>query len=295
MTPETPVTPACRPPLYKCMDETQVTSSARQLAIDLKAINDPLPTPRHRVVVPFPRAFVYREDAQLTPLMQLISGEDGKPGRGGAVRFRLYLCITFMAVSSPFTVGRTRRINQPYTREWMDRAGITGAEPRRTLWRNLEWLAAHKYIEIERRGPYQPLITLLNSDGSGAPYVRATRPGHHFNLPALAFTRGWLVHLSPVAMAVRMMLENQEYLLGQPAEIVVPGYDRDRYKMSEDAWRLGVRELQRNSLIKVTRVPEEGVAPTQGEAPRVHNSYSLIPDRWSDLPEPPTTDPATAP
>jgi hypothetical protein len=255
------------PPLHYrgWMVSELVQASARQLELDLKEINRGARTEaKHRRRASFARGFVL-DDSGCPPLQRLLTGDKDtsgargdarrgdRSGRGPGVRFRIYLCVTLMAVADPFDVDREEWPTYRWNPRWYRRLGLpTGGNSYRVLRYNLEWLAAHKFIEVKKRGGYGPAIKLLHIDGTGRPYEKPSSP--YCQLPATAFTNGWLAHLSPTAMSVALMIDNQRrrHDLDKPLgerTAAIYGYDMNRYALSADAWRRGAQELAKEGLL----------------------------------------------
>ena len=197
------------------------------------------------------------------------------------MRFRLYLCITLMAVKSPFDVDREEWPTYRWNPRWYSRVGLpAGGNSYRVLRYNLEWLAAHKFIEVTRRGGYGPAIRLLHIDGTGRPYELPSTP--YCQLPATAFTNGWLAHLSSTAMSVALMIDNHRrghdlHIALEERTAAIYGYDMDRYALSPDSWRKGVQELKKDGLLtyELKQTPEDS---------QTRNRYMPIESRWSQTP-----------
>jgi hypothetical protein len=281
------------------MDGELVEASARQLTLDLKEINrGARVAAKHRKRVSFARAFVL-DDAGHPPLQRLLTGDKDvvggrgdarrgdRAGRGPDVRFRIYLCITLMAVAAPFDVDREELPTYRWNPRWYQRLGLPlGGNSHRVLGYNLEWLAAHKFIEVKERGGYGPAIKLLHIDGTGRPYEKPTAP--YCQLPATAFTNGWLAHLSSTAMSVALMIDNQRrrHDLDKPWEkrpAAIYGYDMDRYALSPDAWRRGAQELAREGLLTYE-------LKQTAEDKQTRNRYLPIEARWAQTPGSATTE-----
>jgi hypothetical protein len=275
------------------MVDDLVRASARQLELDLQEINRGARVEaKRRRRVAFARDFVIAETGY-PPLQRLLTGDPNvagqrgdqrrgdRAGRGSDVRFRIYMCITLMAVKSPFDVDREEWPTYRWNPRWYRRVGLSaGGNSYRVLRYNLEWLAAHKFIEVTRRVGYGPAIKLLHIDGSGSPYEPPLTP--YCQLPATAFTNGWLAHLSATAMSVALMIDNQRrgHDLHIPTEertAAIYGYDMERYALSPDAWRRGAQELRREGLLayELRQTAEDSL---------VRNRYMPIESRWSQKP-----------
>jgi hypothetical protein len=192
------------------------------------------------------------------PLARLIQG-----GRGGGTRLPFYLLLTMIATRSPFDIR-----NPPTAitlARTLDLPSSTG--PRR-ITSNMKWLADNHFIQLIKRPGLTPSIQLLDPHGSGRP-MSDTRGARYVSFPIGFWSYGWLLHLSPVAIAVLFALRE---LLGGSK---VPRYMlRDRrasYELSHDTWTRGRHELERAGLLTVKRVP-------QGDEyvyTRLRNSYWL--------------------
>jgi hypothetical protein len=192
------------------------------------------------------------------PLAQLIQG-----GRGGGTRLPLYLLFTMIATRSPFDIR-----NPPTAitlARTLDLPADTG--PRR-ITSNMKWLANNRFIELNRRPGLTPSIQLLDPHGSGRP-MSDTRSGRYISFPIGFWRHGWLLHLSPVAIAVLFAL--REFLGGSKVSRYMLQDRRASYKLSHDTWTRGRHELERAGLLSVRRVP-------QGDEyvyTRLRNSYWL--------------------
>jgi hypothetical protein len=193
------------------------------------------------------------------PLARLIQG-----GRGGGTRLPLYLLITMIATRSPFDI-RNPPTAMTLART-LDLPPDTG--PRR-ITSNMKWLADKRFIDLTRRPGLTPSIQLLDPDGSGKPMSDPRIPRPYVSFPIEFWSNGWLLYLSPVAVAVMFAL--REFLGGSP----VPRYMlRDRrasYELSHDTWTRGRQELERAGLLTVKRTPQGG----EYDYTRLRNSYWL--------------------
>jgi hypothetical protein len=194
------------------------------------------------------------------PLARLIQG-----GRGGGTRLRLYLLLTMIATSEPFDI-RNPPTAMTLART-LDLPPDTG--PRR-ITSNMKWLAANRFIELTKRPGLTPSIQLLDPRSIGKPMSDPRRGGRYVTFPIGFWSHGWLLHLSPVAIAVMFAL--REHLGGKPNVARYMLRDRrDSYELSHDTWTRGTRELEDAGLLTVKRVP-------QGDEyfyTRLRNAYQL--------------------
>jgi hypothetical protein len=220
----------------------------------------------HRVrFVPYPRAFVRSlvvlPDAipPTPPLARLIQG-----GQGGEVRLKLYLLFTLMATRQPFDI-RNPPTPSTFART-LDLAPTTGA---RRITSNMNWLADHHFIALTKRPGLTSSIQLLDPQGNGAPMGDPRSPMPYVSIPLGFWSRGWLLHLSPVAVAVLFSLS--EHLGGYKMPRYMLPDRRESYRLSHDTWTRGSRELEDNGLLTVSTI-------TQGEEyvyTRRRNNYWL--------------------
>ena len=203
----------------------------------------------HRVhYVPYSRTFV-RSLPPLPdyipptpPLARLIQG-----GRGGEVRLRLYLLLTLIATRHPYDI---RNPQTPATlARTLDLASATG--PRR-ITSNMKWMADHKFIALTKRPGKIPAIQLLNPHGTGDLLSNPRIPRPYVSIPLGFWSKGWLLQLSPVAIAVLFSL--RERLGGYKRPQYLLPDRRESYGLSHTTWTLGSRELEDNGLLTVSTI-----------------------------------------
>jgi len=176
------------------------------------------------------------------PLAQLIQG-----GRGGEVRLKLYLVLTMMATDHPYDI---RNPPTPATlARTLDLKPTTG--PRR-ITSNMKWLADHKFIALTKRPGRTPAIQLLNPLGTGDPMSDPRHPRPYMTIPLGFWSKGWLLELSPVAIAVLFALRERLGGYTQP-QYLLPDR-RESYGLSHDTWTRGSRELEDNGLLTVSTI-----------------------------------------
>jgi hypothetical protein len=207
------------------------------------------------------------------PLARLIQG-----GRGGEARLKLYLLLTMMATRYPYDI---RNSPNPQTLALtLDLPPITG--PRR-ISSNMKWLSDHRFIRLTKRPGLTPAIQLLDPYGSGYPLAnpRHSRPFVPWmTIPIGFWSRGWLLQLSPVAIAVLFSL--REHLGGYETPRYMLRDRRESYYLSHDTWTRGSLELEDNGLLTVTRRLH---GQDQYADMRLRNNYWLNIDRL-DAPVP---------
>lgn len=220
--------------------------------------------------VPFPPAFVIAAAGQDTPppLARVIQG-----GQGGAVRLALYLCITMMATSKPYDLKAP-----PIPKSWARMLALDPGTGARRVSRNLKWLADNRFIKLEPRWGGAPAITLLSPAGGGGEYVRPIEQGRYIGVPIEFWTQGWLLDLSPTAVALLLVLLNE--LGGKDKPRYVTAEKRHRYGLSSDTWTKATKELVQHQLLKVGQ-------ETKGsfyEYERRRNTYWVKVERLKEQP-----------
>ncbi|MFI0269811.1 hypothetical protein [Streptomyces luteogriseus] len=224
-----------------------------------------------RSVVPFPPEFVTAEavQARAAPLARMIQG-----GRGGSVRLRLYMCITMMATRQPFDLKAP-----PKPKSWAKLLALDPTKGDRNVVRGLNWLADNKLIKLTPRWGGPPAITLRSADGKGREYVRPIEQGRYIRVPVEFWTEGWVLELSPTAIALLLVLMDA---LGGHSEPQYVSTERRRlYGLSHDTWTKATKELQKHDLLTVRRDSQGSFYDYE----RMRNLFWLDVDRLKEPPE----------
>ncbi len=224
--------------------------------------------------VMFPLTFVTTHDLPAekqppsTPLARLIQG-----GRGGAVRLKLYLLLTMAATSHPYDI-RNPKTPHTYARTLGVRPDPAGV---RRISDNLRWLAEHRFIELTKRPGAPSAIQLLNPLGTGKKLQDPRPDGRYLTMPLNFWSNGWLIDLSPTAIAVLFAL--RERLGKSPTPLYLVRDRRESYTLSHDTWTRGTAELKDHGLLEVSRVPQG----SDYDYHRLRNTYWLDLDRMRGL------------
>ncbi|MCH0542076.1 hypothetical protein I3F58_21435 [Streptomyces sp. MUM 203J] len=227
--------------------------------------------------VPFPPDFVIAKEGQdrRPPLARMIQG-----GQGGSVRLSLYLCITMMATKEPFNLRKP-----PTPKAWARMLNLDPRKGDRRVQRNLKWLAENDFIKLEPRWGGPAEIRLLSAAGNGREYVRPIEQkenrGRYVGIPAEFWTQGWILELTPTAVALLLVL--REALGKQEEPQYIPTDRQRRYGLSPDTWTKANKELQRHGLLTVARE----IQGSTYDYDRWRNSYLLDLDRLKEPPEVP--------
>lgn len=215
--------------------------------------------------VPFAPAFVRSRDGR-PPLARLVF--DGG-GRGGAVRLKLYLCITLMATGSPHDIKQP-----PTARAWARRLALPQDTGPRRVNNALKWLETNQLISLEPRVGAPAMIKLLSASGDGSPYV--ARGPRWISIPLGLWREGWLLDLSATALALLLVL--MELQGGRDGAQSVPRERRFEYGLSADTWTRATKELVRRGLLTVGRTPQ---GDNEFVYNRMRNTYRVHVERLS--------------
>ena len=270
--PRTPWRP--HTPCFSCtkvgdLDDDTLRGALRGNAI--KLLEQTAERVRRRGNVPFPPSFVLAgESGGIPPLAKMIQG-----GRGGAVRLKLYLCITMMATGIPYDLRRS-----PAPTRWAELLALPQDGGPRRVSSNLRWLEKNSYISIHRQPPHTPTITLLAPDGTGKPYVLPRHGGRYLGVPVELWTEGWIIDLSATAVALLLCL--LELQGGHTKPRYVTKERRARYRLSSDTWTRATKELEDCGLLTVGRTPQGG----DFDYRRLRNTYWVDTDKIKHRPVP---------
>lgn len=220
--------------------------------------------------VPFPPAFVIADEGADRPpsLARMVQG-----GRGGAVRLKMYLCITMMATSEPFDLRKP-----PGPNGWTQMLALDPKHGPRQVARNLKWLADRHFIELGERWGLPATIKLLSAAGDSKEYTQPRVQGRYVGMPVEFWTRGWLLELSPTAVALLFVL--REALGGHSKPAYIATAKRDRYGLSHHTWTEARKELERQGLLTVKREPQGSF----WDYTRLRNAYQIDLTRLQDPP-----------
>jgi hypothetical protein len=160
---------------------------------------------------------------------------------------------------------------------WARLLGLPVNPGRRRINSNLKWLEEGGFITLQPRVAAPPVITLLSATGNGRKYTRPV--GRYVGVPIELWTQGWLIDLSPTALALLLVLK--ELLGGHKNPRYVNRQRRDAYGLSPDTWTRATKELIDHGLLKVGRTPQGD----DFDYRRLRNTYWIHEER---LQSPPT-------
>ena len=97
---------------------------------------------------------------------------------------------------------------------------------------------------------------------------------HHqyIKVPVELWTRGWIAELSGAAIAMLLILLTQAWPNTDREIWFSPSFADERFRLSEDTRRRGLRELQGASLVRMRR---RALESNTLMSPRLRNVYQL--------------------
>lgn len=224
-------------------------------------------------------------DEQAPPLARLLRGG----GRGGSARLKLYLSMLWLS----------RNEDAPlYTypaHQWALLMGLDDPERSGALriQEAIRWLDREGFVSQERQQGAPSHIRLLSDTGDGRPYRapgltmrKATKQEKAANLyvqlAAGFWTKGWVAHLSGATIAMYLVLLHEQMGEENKSVWIAPRMGQERFDLSDETRRKGLKELVDQSLAAVRKRPlHQGLF---NEAYRTRNVYDLTP-RGLDLHE----------
>ncbi len=197
-------------------------------------------------------------------------------GRGGAVRLKLYLCMTLIASRPPHDI---RSIPG---RAWAEALALP--EPQslgaRRIADAIKWLNDEKLIAVERRQGIAPTVTRLDPLRTGGKYSRPV--GQYISLPLGFWRQQWITVLSGAAVALLIVLLDLQGGRKSPAQAPSLATDqRRRYCLSDDTWTRATGELVSHELLIVRRVAHG----RDFDWRRMRNTYWIRKERLDELPD----------
>jgi hypothetical protein len=109
-------------------------------------------------------------------------------------------------------------------------------------------------------------------------YVRPIEQGRYIGVPVEFWTQGWVLELSPKAVALFLVL--LDVLGGKDKPRYVGAERRHRYGMSADTWTKATKELSNHGLLTVGRQPMGSYT----EYHRMRNTYWIEMERLKTRP-----------
>ena len=221
---------------------------------------------------PVSKVFIRSTDDSEPPLAHCLRG-----GRGGQVRLKLYLSMLWQAGGHP------HKVSFPAV-WWADLLGLPDPEDNgvRRIHDAIRWLAKTRLIKVESKAGMPSDVTLLEESGNGTEYVhpaKVRRP--YVKLPPELWTKGWLATLSAPALAILLILRDQERQKPSDDGIwIAPSIAKKFYSLSPDTWTRGTKELSKQGVIDVER---RRFRPSF-DVVRVRNFYRLHMDRINSVP-----------
>lgn len=217
-------------------------------------------------------------------LAEILRGNRG----GGGVRLKLELSILWIAV------GEGHEVRYPL-RLWAELLGLDNESGKgaRRIANAFAWLEGAGLIRSERRPGVETAYWPLEETGSRRDYTlpgvritstddeRERRQHRYIKLPAEVWTSGWIAELSGAAIAMLLILLTQAWPNPDREVWFSPSFADERFRLSEDTRRRGLRELEGAGLIRSRRRALESNTLLN---PRLRNVYQIQLERLSRKP-----------
>ena len=119
----------------------------------------------------------------------------------------------------------------------------------------VRWLEKNKLVKVEQIAGLPSRINLLDDSGDGSSY---STPGKgtgrpYRKLPPEFWTKGWLSVLSGTAIAILLILMDQQREVSSDEIWLSPSWRESHYSLSPDTWTRATKELSKHGLITVER------------------------------------------
>lgn len=190
------------------------------------------------------------------------------------MRLKLYLSITMMATGKPYDLRKP-----PSPNGWTRMLALDAEQGPRRVARNLKWLADNQFIHLEPQWGRPSAIKLLSATGNGGEYTQPRDDGRYVGVPVAFWTRGWIIQLSPTAVALLLVL--REALGGYSDPRYIGTAKRQRYGLSHHTWTEARKELEGQGLLIVKREPQGSFY----DYTRLRNAYQIDLKRLEDPPQ----------
>ncbi|WP_157545165.1 hypothetical protein [Nocardioides halotolerans] len=182
-------------------------------------------------------------------------------GRGGEVRLKLYLSLLWIAVAPPHNVSYPART-------WAALVGLADPPGRgaRRINDALRWLSENDFVEVQGEKGVPPIVTVRSESGDGSRYSlpgstikRLQLEGKPWNrhayekVPGQLWTNGWMAALDGPALACLLVLRSVPPAVDAVFDVGAwfsPALLRERYDMSDDTRKRGMRRLNELGIIK---------------------------------------------
>jgi len=250
---------------------------------------------------PVRTVFAADPTVEKTPLVRLLSGENGPGGgRGGQVRLKLLLSLYWVSVAAPYDTTFPARA-------WSALLGLDDPEVKgvRRIHQAIGDLEARRFISVEDRGGRPSRLTLLNESGDGTPFevasesynrARAAKAStatlakhQYFRIPSEVWTAGHIAQLTGPAVAMMLVILAEQR--GTDEEVwFSPGRAEERYGLAPTTITKGLRSLREQNLLKSRRtsVSDRG---TYIDFARYRNVHALTITQKPSKPAPPSPGP----
>lgn len=226
--------------------------------------------------------FIRRGDRLTVPPARNILGAGG--GRGGEVRFKLYLSLVWASPGG----GHTTEFAGA---EWAQLLGLPkySTTGKRRIYDALDWLVDNRFIEREKTRGTVSELTILHDDGTGTQYSNPTsealagtggRPIYRRLHPDW-WRNGWIAVLSGRSLLMWLILLDRTTQAQPTGPIwIAESVTEKEYGVSAHIRQLALRELAEFGLITTSRrFVREAFGSTSSRT-----FITLHPDRLRELP-----------
>ncbi|MFG1638593.1 hypothetical protein ACGFKX_27605 [Pseudonocardia alni] len=211
------------------------------------------------------------------PLARVLRG--GRGGRGGDVRFRLYLSLLWLVRDEP-------ELSFP-ARSWAALLGLDEPETKgaRRIKDALRWLEDIDLVRLKRAAGHDSVVQVRDDAGTGEPYElpgsaynrlrndpAAARAHLYTRIPNGLWTGGWMSILSGPAVAMLLVLLYETARSNSATVWFSPSLADLRYGLSEDTRGKGLLQLEQAGLVDVRR---RAIAPDGFDYRKVRNVHTL--------------------
>lgn len=220
-------------------------------------------------------------------MMEIVRG-----GAGGEVRLKLLLSLLWVAVGQPYHAQYPAHV-------WAALIGVDDPDTRgaRRVRHATAWLEDHEFVKRLDTPGRVTTLQPLREDGSGRAFTPAgvvisaeesargsfSTKDTYFQIPASLWTNRWIAGLSGRSLAVLLMLISEQRGSEEKQVWISPRLIRERFNMSENFRREGIRELEDLRLVQTHRESFQGSALHERRYRNVYevNHRRLLTHRWA--------------
>lgn len=199
-------------------------------------------------------------------LARLLRGGANRPGRGGAVRLKLYLTLVMRATRAPHDLPGSPAHHYAQLLALPDPA----RSGRRRITQALTWLEDEGFIALTGKGRgSMPSIRVKRTYKS-----RGYEGPRYVSVPIEMWTNGWILRLPGRAVALWIVLKELTSSGDEKSDGAAwaTGDRKAEYGLSADTWTRATQELEDAGLLEIEQVIER---PEFGQVRRRYK-YRLV-------------------